>query len=61
MLFKNRKVTPEAEVLWVKRADALAAGSLLLDDKPDREQWTQREFRTWVYAMAISRRLEKLN
>ena len=46
--------------LWQRRAEALAAGSLLLEHKPDREQWTRRDRRVYVYALAISRRIEKL-
>lgn len=61
MLRDIRKVSPEAQAVWVRRADALAAGALLMDEKPDRGEWTDRDVRIWLYAMAISRRLQKLH
>lgn len=61
MLCKDRKMTGSARVLWSKRADALKAGTVLMATKPDRDGWTDDEFRLWRYAMAISRRMERLH
>lgn len=61
MRWKSRKSSRGAVELWNKRADALRAGSLLLAEKPDRDEWTAHELRTWRYASAISRRLNRLH
>lgn len=61
MLRYMKNVSPEAKAVWQRRADALAAGALLMDEKPDPDDWTLEDLRTWQYAMAISRRLEKLH
>ena len=50
-----------ARSLWTRRADALKAGTSLMVKKPDREGWTEDELRVWRYAMAISRRMERLH
>lgn len=60
MELKDRRHAQGAVALWNKRADALKAGSLLVYEKPDREEWTSGELRTWKYASAISRRLDRL-
>lgn len=60
MLPKIRNLSPEAEALWERRANALAAGSGLMSIKPDPDDWTREEQRKWLYALAISRRLGKL-
>jgi hypothetical protein len=60
LMIRNPQTSPTAVALWNQRADALRAGSVLLADKPDRTNWTNREFRIWRYATAISHRLEKL-
>lgn len=56
----NPNTSPVAVALWSKRAHALKAGTHLLTDKPNREQWSDRELRIWRYATAISHRLHKL-
>ena len=61
MLIKDRRMTGSARVLWTRRADALKAGTNLVVAKPDRDGWTEDEFRVWRYAMAISRRMERLH
>ena len=58
---KDRNVNTQAVVLWERRGDALKASSILLEKKPDRDEWTRAERRMFIYASAISRRLEKLN
>ena len=58
---QNCSVNATAVSLWEKRGDALKASSILLEAKPDREEWTRRERRIFSYASAISRRLEKLH
>jgi hypothetical protein len=35
--------------------------SQLIDEKPDYEDWTDQERRLWSYAVAIGRRLERIN
>lgn len=61
MQLKSRKTAPEAVELWTRRADALKAGTMLVSEKPDREDWTADEVRTWRYAAAISRRMNRLH
>lgn len=61
MLIKVIQSTPEARHLWLKRVDALKAGSNLLAEKPDRALWSHKDMRVWRYATAISRRMERLN
>lgn len=61
MQLKTRKTSPEAVELWTRRADALKAGTMLVSEKPDREEWTQHDVRTWRYAAAISRRMNRLH
>ncbi len=56
----RQTTTTEATSLWTRRANALAAGSILLTEKPDRSQWTRDDRRVYYYALAISRRIEKL-
>ncbi len=58
---KSRKSSPEAVELWTRRADALKAGTLLVSEKPDREEWTPDDIRVWRYAAAISRRMNRLH
>lgn len=52
---------PEAHQVWLRRVAALKAGSALLERKPDRTKWSRQEYRVWLYASAISRRMERLN
>jgi hypothetical protein len=59
-IIRNPHSSASALALWNQRAHALRAGTDLLTVKPDRENWTDREFRLWRYATAISHRLEKL-
>lgn len=61
MLSKDRKMSGPARELWIRRADALKAGTTLMATKPDRDGWTDDELRVWRYAMAISRRMERLH
>ena len=58
---RNCSLNFKAVSLWEKRGYALKASSVLLEEKPDREDWTRHERRVFSYASAISRRLEKLN
>ena len=58
---RNSILDTRAVTLWEKRGDALKASSNLLEEKPDRQEWTRAERRIFNYASAISRRLEKLN
>lgn len=51
----------KATALWDRRADALEAGTILLNSKPNHREWSQEDWRTWRYALAISRRLDKLH
>ena len=51
----------QAVALWERRGEALRASSMLLDQKPDHEEWTSTERRVFFYASAVSRRLEKLH
>lgn len=57
---KDRKLSPEATAWWTKRSEALEAGTVLLSSKPDRKQWTSEDRRLFRYAMAVSRRMDKL-
>jgi len=54
-------LTPEAQALWLRRAEALLAGTVLLDAKPDSSVWTPGERRIYRYAKAISQRMDKLH
>lgn len=60
MSIKTSNMSKAAIELWAKRSAALAAGSALMSDKPDVETWTKKERRLWLYALAIGRRLERL-
>lgn len=60
MLRKPTTSSSESIALWSRRANALRASSSLLADKPNWESWTDREYRIWRYATAISHRLDKL-
>lgn len=60
MLSKDRTAAPVAAKLWSRRADALEAGTILLRDYPDRATWSAEQRRLMRYALAVSRRLEKL-
>lgn len=53
--------TDQATVMWDRRADALEAGTVLLNTKPNHREWSSHEWRLWRYALAISRRLDKLH
>ena len=61
MRLKNLKVAPAAIGLWYRRAEALKAGTDLVAEKPDRDLWSNHDYRIWSYAMAISRRVEQLH
>jgi len=61
IMIKDRKLPPEAAARWTRRSEALEAGTILISTKPDRDEWTQVEARLFRYAMAISRRMEKLH
>ena len=61
MMMKERVLTARAVRLWERRGDALKAGSELLEEKPDRDEWTRAERRIYTYASAVSRRLGKLH
>ena len=60
MSIKMMNMSKAAVELWEKRSAALAAGSELMSDKPDVDTWTKQERRLWLYALAIGRRLERL-
>ena len=61
MPLKGRKLEEDAVVRWNKRDDALDAGSRLMSDKPDPDEWTHADYKLWRYALAVSRRLEKIH
>ncbi|MFM1814610.1 MAG: hypothetical protein RLZ98_1305 [Pseudomonadota bacterium] len=61
MIIGNGTMSQDAIRLWDKRAEVLEAGHMLMQEKPDPEQWTEEERRIWRYATAISARLDKLN
>lgn len=48
-------------VIWDRRASALEAGFQLMEKKPDDRAWTDGDKRLWRYAIAVSKRLERLN
>jgi hypothetical protein len=50
-----------AMTIWDKRASALEAGFKLMEIKPDEKAWTPNDWRLWRYAIAVSKRLERLN
>lgn len=59
-MIPNPHTSPVAVALWSKRAHALRASTNLLTIKPNRELWSDREYRLWRYATAISHRIDKL-
>ena len=61
MPLKGRKLDDDASTLWNRRGDALDAGTRLLNEKPDTEAWTHQDRRVWRYALAVSRRIEKIH
>jgi hypothetical protein len=61
MPLRDRKLPVEAVERWHRRSDALEAGSRLMTDKPDPDEWTRQDRRLWRYALAVSRRLEKIH
>jgi len=61
MPLKGRKLEDDASALWHRRGDALDAGTRLLTEKPDTQAWTRQDRRVWRYAMAVSRRIEKIH
>jgi hypothetical protein len=61
MPLRGRKLDDGAVNRWNKRGDALEAGSRLMADKPDTEEWTPQDYKLWRYALAVSRRLEKIH
>ncbi len=61
MPLRGRKLDDDAVHRWNRRGDALEAGSRLIADKPDTDEWTQRDYKLWRYALAVSRRLEKIH
>lgn len=60
MVLRDRMTSPEAVARWNRRSEALEAGAILLAQKPNREQWTHEELRVFRYALAVSRRMDKL-
>ncbi len=60
LVMKDRKLAPEAEARWTRRSEALEAGAVLVSNKPDRDSWTLEDHRLFRYAMAVSRRMDKL-
>jgi uncharacterized protein (DUF2461 family) len=61
MTLKGAAMTGAAGAIWDRRNAALEAMSQLIDEKPDYEDWTDQERRLWSYAVAIGRRLERIN
>jgi hypothetical protein len=57
----GRKLETGAVQRWTKRSEALEAGFKLMSDKPDPDEWTEEDRRLWRYALAVSRRLEKIH
>jgi hypothetical protein len=61
MRLKISTSKPRAMVIWDRRANALEAGFKLMEKKPDDRAWTEGDRRLWRYALAVSKRLERLN
>lgn len=61
MRLKISTSAPMATVIWDRRANALEAGFKLMEKKPDDRVWTSNDWRLWRYAIAVSKRLERLN
>lgn len=61
MPLRGRRLETDAVARWNKRSEALEAGSKLMSDKPDSDEWTNEDRRLWRYALAVSRRLEKIH
>lgn len=61
MTLKGTNMNATAAALWERRNAALERSAALMDEKPDIADWTRQERRTWLYAMAIGRRLERMN
>jgi hypothetical protein len=60
MFFKERKLSAEAVAKWSRRSEALEAGTILLSSKPNRDLWTAEDHRLFRYALAVTRRMDKL-
>lgn len=59
---RNRKLDTVQASHWQPCCDVLdCVLNKLLKEKPDQDDWDEREWRCFNYAMAISRRIEKLN
>ena len=61
MTLKGSRLTPEACALWERRNAALEGASQLMSEKPDIDDWTSKDRRLVMYAMAIGHRLDRLN
>lgn len=61
MRLKISTSKPRAMVIWDRRANALEAGFKLMEKKPDDRAWSEGDKRLWRYALAVSKRLERLN
>lgn len=61
MPLRGRKLDEGAATRWNRRGDALDAGTKLLSEKPDMDEWTEHDRRVWRYAIAVSRRIEKIH
>jgi hypothetical protein len=53
-------LSDSATKLWDRRSAALVSSSNLVHEKPDAQSWTREERRLWLYAIAIGRRLERI-
>lgn len=58
---RNRKFGAAEAARWDRRGEVLDAVNKLLEKKPDRDEWDDQDWRRYRYALAISRRIEKLN
>ena len=60
MTLKGAAMSGAAGMIWDRRNAALEAMTTLMDEKPDSDEWSDQERRLWNYAMAIGRRLERI-
>jgi hypothetical protein len=58
---RNRKLGATEAACWDRRGAVLDAVNTQLAKRPDRDDWDEKDWRRFRYALAISRRMEKLN
>ena len=57
-MMKERVLTARAVALWERRGDALKASSELLEEKPDRDEWTHAERRMFTCLQPLTLRVK---